>query len=196
MPKIKADRDIHDFSYYALSLAHFFSWLIIRRNINNRFFNDVTHNQHKISKRESNLIDRNKMNSNLPTCKQLEKSLSQNIRAFYLREINHPPQNISCKLFSRYIAISADKALTPLECNLWESGEEELTIEVRSEINNIFKPKLTSIVEEILNIKVDDILSNVTFAGNRLCTLIILSQPPLYRESKSSSRLKKHKIVR
>lgn len=136
------------------------------------------------------------MNSNLPTCKQLERNLSQNIRAFYIREINHPPQNISCKLFSRYIAIAADEALTPLECSLWESGQEELTVEIRSEINDIFKPKLTSVIEETLNIKVEEILSNVTFEGNRLGTLVILSQAPLCRKSKSPSKFKKHKLVR
>ena len=135
------------------------------------------------------------MDCNLPTCKQLEKSLSQNIRAFYVREINHPPQNIICRLFSRYIAISADEVLTPLECSLWKSGKEELTIEIRSEINDIFKPKLTSVIEETLNIKVEEILSNVTFESNRLGTLVILSQAPLYRKSKSSSKLKKRRLV-
>ena len=135
------------------------------------------------------------MNTRLPTCKQLERNLSQNIRAFYLREINHPPQNITCKLFSRYIAISAEDALTPLEYNLWQSGQKELSIKVRSEINGIIKPKLTSIIEETLDITVEEILSNVTFVGNRMGTLVILTQVPSYRTSKSAYRSRKQKSI-
>lgn len=155
----------------------------------------VVGRRQKTSKRESNSINYTNMNTKLPTCKQLEKNLSQNIRTFYLREINHPPQNITCKLFSRYVAISADEALTPLEYNLWESGKEELSVQIRSEINDIFKPKLTSVIEETLNITVEEILSNVTFVGNRLGTLVILSQAPLYRKSKSARRSRRQKLI-
>ena len=125
------------------------------------------------------------MKSKLPTCKQLESNLCQSIRSFYAQEIDHPPKNIICKLFSQYIAIVADDALTPLEQSLQELGEEELIIELRSEVNSIFRPKLAKIIEETLNIKVEEILSNVTVASNKLGTLVVLSQAPLVRKSKS-----------
>ena len=130
------------------------------------------------------------MNNKLPTSKQLERDLSQKIRAFYLKEINHPPQKITCKLFSQYLAIIADEALTPLEQHLWESGDKDLIIKVRSEINSLVKPKLSEIIEQILNLKVEDILSEVTFAGNKLGILVILSGIPTMRESRYVSKFK------
>ena len=131
------------------------------------------------------------MNDKLPTSKQLERDLSQNIRSFYVDEINHSPQKITCKLFSQYVAIVADEALTPLEHNLWKSGNKDLIIKVRSEINSIFKPKLEKIIEQILNVKVEEILTEVAFAGNKLGTLVILSEMPVTRKPKSLSRSRK-----
>ena len=131
------------------------------------------------------------MNDKLPTSKQLERDLSQNIRSFYVNEIKHSPQKITCKLFSKYVAIIADEALTPLEHNLWKSGNEDLIIRVRSEINNIFKPKLEKIIEQILCVEVQEILSEVAFAGNKLGTLVILSEIPVTRKSKSLSKSKR-----
>jgi uncharacterized protein YbcI len=128
------------------------------------------------------------MTNTLPTSKQIERDLSQNIRAFYTQEITCPPQQITCKLFSKYIVIIANEALTPLEQSLSESGEEDLMIKVRSEIENILKPKLAKVIEDTLDITVEEILSNATFVGNTLGYLVVLAQKPAVRNSQSSAK--------
>ncbi len=118
------------------------------------------------------------MTNLLPTCNQLEKQLSQSIRTLYKEEINHSPQKITCKLFSRYLAIISDEALTPVEKSLWGSGEQNLSEEIRLEIDSIIKPKLARLIENITTVKIEEILSNALFAINKSCILVIFSEPP------------------
>ena len=118
------------------------------------------------------------MSNQLPTYKQLEKNLSRKIKVLYSEQIDYPPKKVTCKLFSRYLAIVADDPLTPIEKNLWEFGEKSLSAEIRCEINSIIKPKLVELIESIISVKIEEILSNVTFKTNKSGILVILSEPP------------------
>ena len=121
------------------------------------------------------------MSKLLPTYKELERSLSQSIRALYGNSIDYPPQKVTCKLFSRYLAIVSDDALTPLEKTLWTAGKQELTSEIRSEIDRIIEPKLVSLVENIVEVKIEEVLCNAAFEANKSGILLILSEPPSVR---------------
>ena len=131
------------------------------------------------------------MTNLLPTCNQLEKDLSQSIKNMYREQIAHPPQKITCKLFSRYIAIVGDEALTPIEKSLWGFGKEELSEQIRFEIDRIVKLKLIQIIESMTSVKIEEILSNVTFATNKSGILVILSAPPLVSNINSLPKYKK-----
>lgn len=128
----------------------------------------------------------------LPTCNQLERDLSQSIKALYREQIIYSPQKITCKLFSRYIAIVGDEALTPLEKNLWRVGQENLSEKIRFEINELIKPKLVELLENMLKVKIEEILNEVTFSANKSGILVVLSQPPLVRNVKSLPKYKKN----
>ena len=132
------------------------------------------------------LVNRNpqnktKMNNKRPTSRQLERELSQQIKNFYQEQISLKPQKITCKLFSRYIAIVADNALTPVESNLWQLGNQILIQKVRNEINQTLKPKLSKLISDILNVEVEALLEGADFGTNRFALLVVLSQPPLLR---------------
>lgn len=127
----------------------------------------------------------------LPTCNQLERDLSQSIKALYREQITYPPQKITCKLFSRYLAIVGDEALTPLEKNLWGLGKEDLSEKIRFEINELMKPKLVELLENMLSVKIEEILNEVTFSINKSGILVILSEPPAVRNAKSLPKYKK-----
>ncbi|MEL6442538.1 MAG: Na-translocating system protein MpsC family protein [Cyanobacteria bacterium J06621_8] len=118
------------------------------------------------------------MPSQLSSFRQLEKRLSQNIKALYDEEINFSPQKITCKLFSRYLAVVSDEALTPLEKSLWGFGKKNLSEEIRFEIDNIIKPKLIRVIESIVEVKVEAVLSNAAFTLNKCGILIIFEEPP------------------
>lgn len=130
------------------------------------------------------------MTNKLPTYKQLERNLAQNIKKLYREEIDHPPQKITCQLFSRYLAIVGDEALTPLEKNLWQYGKKSLSEEIRLEINRIIKPKLIQLIENTIAVKTEEILSNVTFSSNKSGILVILSEPPQVRNSELIPKFK------
>lgn len=125
------------------------------------------------------------MKDKLPTCKQLERDLSQKIRAFYNTEINFPPQKITCKLFSKYLAIVLDEALTPVEKSLIARGKTELVKQIRREISLILRPKLVRPIEETLGVEAIAILTDITYTSNKIGILVILSESPKVRSSKS-----------
>ena len=129
------------------------------------------------------------MNDRLPTCKQLERDLSQKIRAFYNTEINFPPQKVTCKIFSKYLAIVLDEALTPVEKSLIARKKIELAKQIRREISLVLRPKLVRLIEEAVRVKAIAILTDTTYTSNKTGTLVVLSESPKVRSSKSLPKL-------
>lgn len=124
------------------------------------------------------------MSERLPTYKQIEREISQKIRALYDAKLNFKPQ-ITCKLFSRYMAVVTEEAMTPLEQSLLVRGKKELILRVQKEISQILQPELIGLVEEIVGVKVVAILTNTTLISNKSGILVILSESPQVRHSKS-----------
>lgn len=125
------------------------------------------------------------MKDRLPTYKQLERDLSQKIRVFYNTELSFAPQKVSCKFFSKYLALVLDEALTPVEKSLIAGGKTKLVKQVRREISLIVRPKLIRLIEETVGVKAIAILTNTTYTSNKSGILIVLSESPKLRSSKS-----------
>ena len=123
------------------------------------------------------------MSERLPTFKQLERDLSQKIRELYNMEMNFSPQRVTCKLFSRYLAIVVDEALTPLEKSLIARGEKDLIAQLRRETSSIFRPKLIKLIEDTVGVSTVEILTNTTLIGNKTGTLVVLSELPKTRSN-------------
>ena len=137
------------------------------------------------------------MSERLLTFKQLEKDLSQKIRELYNLEMNFAPQKVTCKLFSRYLAIVADEALSPLEKSLIACGRKGLIAQLRRETFLIFRPRLVESIEETLGVSTVEILTDTTLMSNKVGTLVVLSEPPKVRSSKSlvcQSSQQRHQI--
>lgn len=118
------------------------------------------------------------MSERLLTFKQLERDLSQKIRELYKIETNFAPQKVTCKLFSRYIAIVADEALTPLEKSLVAYGRKSLIAQLRRETSSIFQPRLVKLIEETVGVSAVEILNGTTLIGNQTGILVVLSESP------------------
>ena len=114
---------------------------------------------------------------NTLTSRQVETELSQQIRNFYLEKINFKPQKVTCSLFYKYLVVVADNAVTPIESNLWRSGDCNLIEQVRKEVDAILKPELSKLISEFLEVKVVELLSKTALETNRCIVLAILSQP-------------------
>lgn len=122
-----------------------------------------------------------------PTSRQIETELSQQIKNFYLEKIDFKPQKVTCKLFSKYLAIVADNAVAPIESNLWKAGDCSLVNRVRNRVDAILKPELSKLISEVLEVKVVELLSKTTFETNRCIVLAVLSEPPQVRYYRTAS---------
>lgn len=131
------------------------------------------------------------MTDKLPSSKQLETNISRALINFYKSKIEFVPNKISCKLFSEHLIVVVEEGLSLVEQSLLQTGKVELGVELGIELNSILKLELTRIVEEILQVDVVEIMSGTTHKTNRLGILVVLSQPPLIREFKPTSRIKK-----
>ena len=115
---------------------------------------------------------------NIPTYRQIETELSQQIRNFYLEKIDLKPQKITCKLFSKYLVVVVDNAVTPIESNLWRAGDYNLMEQVRNEVDAILKSELSKLISEFLEVEVVELLSKTALETNRSIVLAILSESP------------------
>jgi uncharacterized protein YbcI len=129
-----------------------------------------------------------KMNDTKPTSGQLERTLSQKIQAFYRDSLGHKPSKVTCQLFKCKLAIIIENSITPAEELLAVKGNEELAATVRSSLDDVLKPQLKSLIEEILNVEVVDLLSDATLETGRTGIIAILSDLPQVRNSNVGSK--------
>ncbi len=126
-----------------------------------------------------------------PTRGQLERTLSQRIQAFYRDRLGHQPSKVTCQLFDEKLAIILENSITNAEGLLLEEGQQELARQVRSNLDEAIGPKLIALIEEILNVKVTDLLSDSTLETGRTGTIAVLANTPEVRNPESIPKVKK-----
>ena len=126
------------------------------------------------------------MDNDLPTCGQLERTLSQSIQKLYRQELEHSPGKVTCQLFGNQLAIVIEDALTAVEKTLADTEEEDKTVQkLNTAINDAIEPKLKNLIEETLAVEVDDILFDSTIETSRTGAIATLSEPPQVRNPES-----------
>ncbi|ELR98112.1 DUF2294 domain-containing protein [Gloeocapsa sp. PCC 73106] len=128
------------------------------------------------------------MSEKLPTCGQLERELSQQIQAFYRDRLGYKPSKITCQFLDQKVTIILEDSLTPAEQLLAEDGQKKLAQEVRSCLNELTKPQIIELIETILKVKVDDLLSDVTLDTARTGMIAILADNPQVRNPAEISK--------
>lgn len=137
------------------------------------------------------------MDTNLPTCGQLERNLSQNIQKLYLSELGHSPSKITCQLFGNQLAIVVEDSLTAVEQALAKIKSDDSIEELNSAVGEVVESKMKLLIEEILGVEVEDILFDTTVETKRTGAIVTLRQIPLVRNPESipknkNSRRKKN----
>ncbi|MCM1981897.1 DUF2294 domain-containing protein [Lyngbya confervoides] len=125
----------------------------------------------------------------LPTSGQLERSLSQKIRAFYSEQLGHQPSKVSCQLFDSQLAIILEDTVTKPERILAEEGKDDLAEQVREDLDRALQPQLKTLIEEILSVPVLDILSDSTLNTGRGGIIVILERAPQIRPNRTQQGL-------
>lgn len=128
-------------------------------------------------------IDNNLNTCSYPTAGQLERAISQQVRALYRNQFGHQPSRVDCHLLGNKLVISLEDVITPLEKLLAEAQSSALR-EVREFIDNTIKPKLRQLVEEISQVSVINCLYDTAVDSGCAGAIVILASPPLVRRSK------------
>lgn len=120
--------------------------------------------------------------STLPTRGQLERTLSQRIQALYKTELGHQPSRVQCNIADGKVIVVLEDSITKPEQVLLENGQEELAEQVREDLDKAFTPQLTALIQEVIGVKVVDLLSDATFDTGRSGTIAVLETTPQYRD--------------
>lgn len=131
--------------------------------------------------------------NSLPTRGQLERTLSQTIQAFYRQQLGHNPSKVTCQIFEQKVAIIIEDSVTPAEQLLAQQGQEELAEQVRSSLDDVTKPLIQQTLEEVLKVKVTDLLSDATLETGRTGIIAVLADIPQVRNPEAIPKTKKKK---
>ena len=134
------------------------------------------------------------MNSNIQshlTAGQLERTISQQVRALYRNQFGHQPSKVECHLMGNKIILSLEDVITPLEKLLVEAQSSNLVIQIRNFIDNIIKPKLQKLIEEISQVNVINCLYDTEINSGCAGAIVILANPPQVRPSRSAVKRNK-----
>ncbi|MBE9044339.1 DUF2294 domain-containing protein [Pleurocapsales cyanobacterium LEGE 10410] len=130
------------------------------------------------------------MKQELPTLGQLERDLSQITYKVYREELGHSPSKITCKFFSKKLAIIIEDALPTLEKALMEEKKDnQIVKDLNLAINNIIKSKLKILIKEVLAVEVCDILFDSSLETHHAGAIVILSQLPTVRPRKPITKI-------
>ncbi|MBE9128362.1 MULTISPECIES: DUF2294 domain-containing protein [unclassified Coleofasciculus] len=117
----------------------------------------------------------------LPTRGQLERTLSQRIQSLYREYLGHQPSKITATIDRERITILIENALTQPEQLLVERGQETLTEQVRVDLEQAIEHPLRDLIEDVVGVKVVDLLSDTTLKTGRTGTIAVLADVPKFR---------------
>jgi uncharacterized protein YbcI len=119
-------------------------------------------NWREVNYNEIDLLQKKNMNKNSLKIQKIESLLSRKIKEIYQYQLKHQLDNISYKLFDRTLIILLEGTITSPEKLLKDNDRDHLAEQVREAIDSIIHPQIQDIIEEVLNVKVIDFLSDTT----------------------------------
>lgn len=124
----------------------------------------------------------------LPTRGQFERTLAQRLQALYRNQLGHQPDKVTCQMFDEKVTVIIDGSLTQPEQLLAEEGKRDLAEQVRADLDSAIRPHVKTLVEEVLGVRVLDLLSDATLETGRTGIIVILEAAPEVRLPAASGR--------
>lgn len=118
------------------------------------------------------------MNQTITKTKQIENLLSQKIQNIYKYQLEHQLDDISLKMFDRTLVVIMEGTITSPEKLLTKNDRLDLAKKVRETIDCFIKPQIKNIIEEVLEVRVIDFLSDTTIENNCTGAIAILEFKP------------------
>ncbi|MEO0647157.1 MAG: DUF2294 domain-containing protein [Cyanobacteria bacterium J06650_10] len=125
------------------------------------------------------------------TVGQLERTISQKMQALYKKQLGHQPSKVTCQMFDSKLAIVLENSITQPEKLLVEEGKADLATKVHSNLNQAIEPQIKSLIENILSVKVLDLLSDAAIDTARTGIIVVLSDTPTVRNPEAIPKVKK-----
>ncbi|MEM8831860.1 MAG: DUF2294 domain-containing protein [Cyanobacteria bacterium P01_G01_bin.19] len=98
--------------------------------------------------------------------KEIESILSRKIQNIYQAELEKEPENITYKLFNRTLIVTMEGIVTSSERLLRNNNRLELAEQVRQAVDSVIHPQIQDTIEEVLNVKIVDFLSDTTIKSD------------------------------
>ena len=95
-----------------------------------------------------------------PTRGQIQRTLAQRIQALYREQLGHQPSKVTCQLSDSSLTIILENSITQPEQLLAQTGRQELAEQVRADLDEAIQPQLKTLIEDILNVEVVELLSD------------------------------------
>lgn len=130
------------------------------------------------------------MTTTVPTSGQLERTLSQRIQALYRQQLGHQPSKVTCQFFADKLVIFLENSITNAELLLAQEKQEELAEQVRLNLDRATRPMLKALIEEILSVRVVDLLSDATLETGHTGIIAVFDNPPQVRNPETIPKLK------
>ncbi|MEL6438205.1 MAG: Na-translocating system protein MpsC family protein [Cyanobacteria bacterium J06621_8] len=110
--------------------------------------------------------------------RNLESTLSLKIRNVYQKQLEHQIQHISYKLFDRTLMITLEGIITSPEKLLKENERFDLMQQMRTVLDDVVHLQIQTVIEETLNVKIVDYLSDTKIDNDISGAIAILEFKP------------------
>src|SRR6476620_4406214 len=123
-----------------------------------------------------------------PTRGKLERTLSQGIQALYRSQLGHTTSQALCNLLDNKLIIVVENGLTQPEKLLAQNGQEDLALQVRTQLESVLELPLKELIQKVLGVGVTDLLRDATLETGCTGTVAILDSAPQVRDSNYKSK--------
>lgn len=129
----------------------------------------------------------------LPSCGELERSLSQAIQSHYRQLLGQLPKQVICHLFGQELVVILQNSTTQVERFLSQKGRSELLLQLRQTIDRQLKQSITRVIETILSVDVQDIMVDTSLNLEQTGIIAVLSKTPAVRNPECVPRTPAYK---
>lgn len=106
---------------------------------------------------------------------QIERSLIERIQSLYTAQLGRQPDRITCQSFEDKLAIFLENALTQPERLLFARGHTHLVQQVRHNLHEILKPRVKTLIEEVVQITVLDVIMAAQLDTGHISFIAVLA---------------------
>ncbi|NJL85451.1 MAG: DUF2294 domain-containing protein [Leptolyngbyaceae cyanobacterium SM1_1_3] len=135
------------------------------------------------------------MSQSEQTIGQLERDLSQRLQALYRHRLGHRIGKVTCQMFEQKLAIVLEDSLTLPEQLIIEDGCSKLADEVHDQIERLLQPEIKSLIEEIFEVEVVDLLTDAKLETGRTGMIAVLDKIPEVRNPDAIPKVNRKKAV-